>query len=145
MLYTLDFKKVLLLVGTSRIQGFADGEGFTFDLDEDLYTKTTGADGDTARSRRHGQSANLKINLMQTSPSNDILMALAVLDRVNNAGVVPVTVKDLLGTTLIFAPYCWVKKTPPAAFGKEVASREWMIDIANTELYIGGNIAAFGV
>jgi hypothetical protein len=140
MLYTVDIKKCLLLVGGIRMQGFADGEAFVMDLDEDLYSKVTGADGDTTRARRHGQAANCKITLLQTSPSNDILMAFAVADRVNNAGVVPVMIKDLLGTTAAFSAYAWVKKPPQMAFGKEVTNREWMLDVANVEYFNGGNI-----
>lgn len=139
MLYTVDFNKNLILVGGVRMQGFADGEGFTLELDDDLYSKTTGADGDVARARRHGRAGNAKITLMQSSPSNDILTGFAVADILNNAGVVPLMVKDLLGTTAIFAAYAWVKKPPAVALGKEVTNREWMLDIANVELFIGGN------
>ncbi len=139
MLYTFDFKKCLILVGPTRIQGFADGEGLSLELDDDLYQKETGADGDVARARRHGLAGGGKIILQQTSPSNDILMAWAIADRANNAGVFPLTVMDLLGTTAIFAPYCWIKKTPVVSLGKELSNREWMLDIANTELKIGGN------
>lgn len=144
MLYTFDFKKCGIWVGGIRMQGFADGEAMTLELDDDLYIKQTGADGDVARTRRHGQAANAKIVLQQTSPSNDVLMGFAVLDRLNNAGVVPISVRDLLGTTAIFAPYCWVKKPPVFAVGKELANREWMFDIANTELFIGGNVSLLG-
>lgn len=139
MLYTFDIKKCIVLVGIARIQGFADGEAVSVELDDDLYQKVTGADGDASRARRHGLAASAKITLMQTSPSNDILMAIAVADRVNNAGVVPFTVKDLLGTTTLFGAYAWVKKTPVVAMGKELTNREWMLDIASIETFVGGN------
>lgn len=139
MLYTFDIKKCLVLVGLARIQGFADGEAVSVELDDDLYQKLTGADGDTSRARRHGLASSAKLTLMQTSPSNDILMALAIADRVNNAGVVPFTVKDLLGTTTLFAAYCWVKKTPAVVLGKELTNREWTLDIASIEEFVGGN------
>lgn len=139
MLYTFDIKKCIIIVGVARMQGFANGEAFSLELDDDLYQKEAGADGDVSRSRRHGLSASAKISLMQTSPSNDILMGYAVADHLSNAGVVPLTVKDILGTTTIFAPYCWVKKPAPMAVGKELTNREWALDIANTEMFIGGN------
>lgn len=139
MLYTVDLKKYNLLVGVAPIQGYQDGEAFSLELDDDLYQKVTGADGDTSRARRHGQSANLKINLMQTSPSNDILSAYAAADRLNNAGIIPITIADLLGTTRIFGAYGWVKKPPAVSAGKEITTREWMLDIASIELFIGGN------
>ncbi len=143
MLYTFDIKKCLILVGGIRMQGFADGEAFSLELDDDLYQKVTGADGDTSRSRRHGLAANAKISLMQTSPSNDVLMGFAIADHLNNAGVVPLLVKDLLGTTAVFSAYAWVKKPAPLALGKELANKEWMLDLATTEMVIGGNFKMF--
>lgn len=140
MLYTVDFKKVNILVGPAVMQGFADGEGFSLELDDDLYQKVTGADGDVSRSRRHGQSANAKITLVQTSPSNAILSAYAALDRAVNGGVVPLSVRDLLGTTVLFSAYGWIKKLPPVTYGKEITNREWMIDLAGSEIFIGGNL-----
>lgn len=139
MLYTFDFKKVICLVGGIPMQGFADGVGIEVQLDDDLYQKTAGADGDVSRARRHGLASNAKLTFMQTSPSNDVLMAFAIADMLNNAGVVPMLIKDLLGTTVIFAPYCWVKKPPAFSAGKELSNREWMLDVANTELFVGGN------
>lgn len=139
MLYTVDLKKYNLLVGVTPIQGYADGEAFSLELDDDLYQKVTGADGDTSRSRRHGMSASAKINLMQTSPSNDALSGYALADRINNAGIIPITIRDLLGTTVIFGAYAWVKKPPVVSAGKEVTNREWMLDIASIELFVGGN------
>jgi hypothetical protein len=138
-LYTFDIRKCLILAGPHILQGFADGEAFSLELDDDLYQKQAGADGDIARARRHGQAGNGKISLMQTSVSNDVLSAFAALDRLSNAGVFPLTVKDLLGTTTAFAAYAWIKKPPALALGKELATREWMLDLANTELFIGGN------
>jgi hypothetical protein len=139
MLYTFDFKKCLVLVGGIRIQGFADGEGVSVELDDDLYSKVTGADGDVSRARRHGLAGNGKVTLAQTSQSNDVLMGFAIADRTDNAGVVPFMIKDILGTTAIFVPYAWVKKPPAFTAGKEITNREWMFDFANTELFIGGN------
>lgn len=139
MLYTFDFKRVSVIVGGIRIQGFADGEGVSVELDDDLYQKVTGADGDVSRARRNGLAASAKLTLMQTSPSNDILSGFAILDRTLNAGIVPFMIKDLLGTSVIFSAYGWVKKLPAYTAGKELSNREWILDLANVEEFIGGN------
>lgn len=140
MLYTVDIKKCLILVGPAIMQGFADGEAFTMELDDDLYQKVTGADGDVSRSRRHGMAASAMIKLMQTSPSNNVLSGYAILDQKTNAGVVPLVVKDLLGTTVLFSAYGWVKKPAVVSYSKEVTNREWAIDLAGSEIFIGGNL-----
>jgi hypothetical protein len=144
MLYTYDFKKVICIVGVAPIQGFADGTGIEVELDEDLFQKYTGADGDVSRSRRHGMGANAKFTLAQTSPSNDILSAIMLLDITANAGVVPLLIKDVLGTTKILSGYAWVKKPPAASYGKEVGVREWILDIATIEYFVGGNTPVLG-
>jgi hypothetical protein len=144
MLYTYDFKKVVCVVGVAPIQGFADGSGIDLELDEDLYQKYVGADGDTSRARRHGMAANCKLTLAQTSPSNDILSALMIADVTANAGTFPLLIKDALGTTKILSGYAWVKKPPGVSYGKEVAVREWLLDIASITYFVGGNSAVLG-
>lgn len=139
MLYTFDIKKCIITVGVDRMQGFANDEAFTLELDEDLYQKEAGADGDVSRSRRHGLSAGAVIKLAQTSPSNNALMKYAIADFANNSGIVPLTVQDLLGTTAIFCPFVWVKKPPELKLGRSLTTREWPIDIAHADMLIGGN------
>lgn len=143
-LYTYDPKKILCIVGVAPMQGFAEDTAIELELDDDVYATKAGIDGDVSRARVHGLIQTAKITLMQTSPSNDVLSAIHALDLASNAGVVPFMLKDVLGTTLIFSGYCWIRKPAPVAFGKEVGNRVWTLTIANVTQFIGGNAKVLG-
>jgi hypothetical protein len=77
--------------------------------------------------------------LAQTSPFNDILSALAAADEVSSTGVFPVILKDNSGTTIVSSGAGWIRKPPTSGFGKEIENREWVIDMASTIFFVGGN------
>jgi hypothetical protein len=48
---TYDFRAGVLVVGGVPMTGFADGTAIRVEFDEEQFTKTTGADGLTTRSK----------------------------------------------------------------------------------------------
>lgn len=136
---TYDPKSVVLTVGGFPISGYADGEFISFEYDEDAYSKVTGADGISSRAKSNNNDGAITITLQQTSPSNDVLTNIAVADKLSNTGVVPVIMKDTLGTTTIFAANGWVRKIPVVSYSKEVSNREWVLDLSSVEVFLGGN------
>lgn len=141
---TYDPKAILVVIGGAIIGGFADGTFLTAEYSNDFFTKTTGSDGNTARSKQNDFSGSITLTLMQTSPSNDILTGIYLLDRTANAGIVPIVVKDLLGRTVIGTAYGWIRKPPSVEFSKEVSNREWVFDCAEMEGFVGGNFTFQG-
>ncbi len=139
MVKTYDPKLVLVTIGGNPIQGYADGAFVSIVADEDAFTKVTGADGQTSRAKSNNTSARITITLKQTSPSNDVLNSIARADEIANAGVVPIQIKDLGGSTLFGAPDAWVAKKPDSEFSKEVGDRVWMIDTGSGNYEVGGN------
>ena len=131
-------KKVSMIIGAQAASGLADGTFITVEYDEDRFTKKTGADGEVTRVQNANESANIKLILMQTSNFNDYLSALSLADRLTGLGAVPVLIRDQLGTTLFAAQNCWVRKTPAGEFGKEVGTREWILDTDAADLFFGG-------
>lgn len=136
---TYDPQKVALSLGGQIMSGFADGTFISIERDENSFEKVTGADGDVSRSKTANKSATLTLTLNQTSPSNDILSALAALDEVASSGVFPVILKDNSGTTVVSSGAGWIRKPPTSGFGKVIETREWVIDLAATIFFIGGN------
>lgn len=136
---TYDPKKVHILIGGFEMVGFVDGTFFVVTMDDDAYSKVTGTDGETSRAKSNNDGALATISLQQTSSSNDILSGFALADKLSNSGVVPVIVKDSLGTTVLFSAEGWIKKVPDASFAKEISGRDWPIDLANVDVFIGGN------
>jgi hypothetical protein len=135
-------KDVSIIVGVKAISGFADGTYVLAEMDEDAFSKVSGADGEVARAKSNNYTGKITITLMQSSDSNDYLSGLAIADRVTGTGVVPVTIRDANGTTIVFAESAWVMKIPPVEFGKEIGNREWILDCSQVEQFVGGHVAA---
>lgn len=140
---TYDPKKFILNVGGIPIGGYADGTFINLARNEDAYTTHVGADGEVARAKSNNKTAALTITLAQTSDSNDVLSALANLDERANAGVVPAILKEIGGNTTAFSGTCWVRKMAPIERGKEIANTEWILDMAESNIFVGGNQGVF--
>jgi hypothetical protein len=136
---TVDPQQVNVSIGGNIITGFADGTFLNVERDEDTWNKVVGADGSVARSKSANKAATLTLTLLQTSPSNDILSALAALDEETGDAEIPIIIKDNSGTTLVSAPESWIQKPPAIVYGKEVQNREWVFALSKTTFFAGGN------
>jgi Bacteriophage KPP10, Structural protein ORF10 len=132
-------KDVSIIIGTQIMKGFADGPFISVEYDEDAFNKKIGADGEGTRVKTNNFAGRYTLTLDQASESNDYLSGLAALDRASGAGVVPVTVRDVNGNTLYFSESGWVLRIPTMEFGKEAADREWVLDAADIQGFIGGH------
>ena len=142
-LKTYNPKKVVLVVGGVPMGGYADGTFILFERTSDQYTKISGADGEVSRAKSNDRTGMMTLTLAQTSDSNDILSGIAQLDERLDSGVVPVLLKEIDGTTTIFSGTGWIRKMPNVEFGKEITNREWILDVAETEVFVGGNTGIF--
>lgn len=137
--YTYASDEVQIIVGGVPMSGTADGTFVTISRDEQAFTKVTGADGSTSRSKSANRAGTITITLKQTSPANDVLSGFMIADEQSNNGVVPVMVKDTGGRTLHYASAAWVQQMPDQDFAKEVSNREWVMDCARIDSFVGGN------
>lgn len=140
---TYDPSQVMLIVGGVAMGGFSENTFITVTRDEDAYTKVTGADGKTSRAKNANKAGSIAATFKQTSPSNDILSGFAILDELSNSGIVPILLKDNLGSSIYGSATGWIRKQPDADFAKEISDREWMLDLAEMSAFTGGN-DAFG-
>ena len=138
-LRTIDPKKVIITIGGVPMTGYADGEFVSIERSSDAFEKATGADGITSRVKLNDSSGEMTLTLAQTSPSNDVLTAFAVADDLTGSGVVPVSVTDLSGRTVVASALGWIKKLPTVSFDKSVGNREWKLDLADLVMFVGGN------
>ena len=136
---TFNPKDVIIVVGGVPISGYADGTFLEITQDVQQFTKTTGADGYTTRVKSNNYGATATITLAQSSPSNDVLSALAAADRLTSTGVFPILIKDMSGSTIIFAGTAWIQQIPDATFGNEINTRAWVIEMAEADTFLGGN------
>jgi hypothetical protein len=138
MLYTVDPKLMIVTFGGVPLTGWAEDQ-FDIEKAEDLFNEMVGCTGETARVHVNNSNATAKLSFLQTSPSNDYLSTMALRDYQTNAGVLPFTVKDVLGTTLIFSPMAYVKKPANVSSGKAVKTRDWNLYLVNVQFFVGGN------
>ncbi len=136
---TFDPKSVIVTIGGVAMSGYADGTFLEITADQQQFTKVTGADGYTTRVKSNDYGALMTLTLSQSSPSNDALSGFLALDRATNAGVVPILIKDLSGTTIMFAGTGWIRQFPDVTFANEISNRAWQIDLAEADIFIGGN------
>lgn len=136
---TYNPKKVAVIVGGAIMSGFADGEFVTISMDEDQWELKVGTDGEGTRSKQNNNSATVKIMLMQSSDSNVVLQGFWNSDKLSDAGVFPLLIKDNSGKSLYMAEQAWIQKQPEAKFGKAAETREWTIRTDNMIPLEGGN------
>jgi hypothetical protein len=146
MVRTYDSKQIALIVGGIPIGGFGPDTMVKALRSSDTFAKKVGVDGVVTRSHLHDRSGEITFTLDQSSPSNDVLSALAKVDEESNGGIVPVLIKDALpvsgsiGSTFVAAK-AWIRKWPDAEYGKEATNREWVLDVDDFEIFEGGNLA----
>lgn len=133
-----DPKKVLVIIGGAIMSGFSDGGLVTVARNEDAWTLQVGTDGEGTRSKTNNKSGRITVPLMQSSPSNDVLSALAIADELSNGGVVPILIKDSNGTTVCGAKAAWIVKIPDAEYGREAGPREWILESHEIDIFLGG-------
>jgi len=137
---TYDPKLVVLTVAGTPIGGYADGTMITVNRESDAFTKYVGTQGVVSRAKSNDKSGSVTIFLAQTSPSNDVLSAIAKDDELSNNGVVPVVVKDIGGTSEHFGTFAWIRKVPESEYAREINAREWVLDASSLDQNVGSNL-----
>jgi hypothetical protein len=130
---TYDPAKVIVTVAERIVSGFADGEFLTVVMDDDIYQKIRGADGEVSRTRNISQAGVIELTLLASAPSNGDLNGLIAYTEPVTIGVT-----DLSGNTVVLAHRCWIKKAPDLAFGKEIGNTVWTFDCASIQTDFGG-------
>lgn len=141
LLGTFDPEQVIFTVGPVIVTGWSDGDFLTATREEDLFFKRVGADGGVSRARNANNSGTIECRVLATSGANDLISALFATDNLANNGkiVVPMSIADLSGRTVVAASQGWLRTIPPAVFSKEPAECVWTFDCADIQMFIGGS------
>lgn len=135
-----DPKQVVVTFGPVIFTGYPEGTFVQVTRSGDNFTKKKGADGTINRTNNNAFDFTVTATLMQTSLTNDALSAILAADVNDNQGIFPLTIKDLLGTTLFFAQEAWIKKDPDDEFSNEAGDREWQFDTGIAQKFTGGSV-----
>ena len=139
-----DPAQIAVSVAGITLKGWADGEMVRIEQDNPAFEDVVGTDGEVTRARTSDWRATATIRLMQSSPSNDLLSALHILDKntPGGVGVGAFSLRDKNGTTLILAEKCWISKGPDGSWDRTPTEREWIVRIAKLVAHYGGNTEA---
>ena len=123
------------------ISGTADGTFINYEREIPRATLYTGADLTAARVLRRNKSGTITLTLHQSAESNDILSELARVDEEshNNDWLFAVTIKDMMGRSLLYAPQAFIGNDPTITYSVELETREWTIQVISVERHFGGN------
>lgn len=105
----------------------------------ETFRKVSGIRGQVTRVQNKDTSATLRLELLQTSSSNDVLTDLFVADKSYQSSRLQVSVKDTSGRTGISSSDAFVASLPEVSFSDGFSSRIWTIHLMNTAAHIGGN------
>lgn len=136
---TYDPKQVKTIFGATPMSGFPEGTFVKISRNGPAFEKSKGADGSVDRVNKNANDFTVTLTLKQTSPVNAILSGLLVADILTNSGILPLTIKDLSGTTLFHAPEAWISKDPEAEFSDGLSNREWTFETGPGAFLCGGN------
>jgi hypothetical protein len=137
-LATYDPAQHSISFGGNILTGFASDSLVEIEQDNDTFTYTTSADGPGARARVRDESVTIRVRLLKTSMSNDILSALWEADKLRGVGIREFVVKDLAGANT-FSGDAWIQKPPTMAVGAEIDNYEWTLRCAKpAAFHIGG-------
>jgi len=136
---TYDPKSVIITIGGVPMSGFSDGTFLEVNRDEATWNKVVGADGYVTRGKTNNFTGTITLTLKQSSPSNDVLSGFMAADEISNVGIVPILIKDLSGNSTYFSAQGWIQQYPSSTFGKEINDREWVIALADLDLFVGSN------
>ena len=127
------------IAGLLNITGFVEGSFVTISRDTPLFETSESADGLVSRTKRASKTFTVKLSLMSTSESNNVLTTLALLDHSSHIVKFPLLIKDSLGSTVFFSTSSWIENTPSIDYSTNINSREWSIRCSQSTIYVGGN------
>lgn len=130
---------VILLGGIYPITGTHEGSFVAIAEPANKWETTITSDGRVSRTHIKDPTHLVSVTLASTADDNSIFSAWTSADGVLFGAMIPLFIKDNMGTTLFYAPMSWVEKVPEASFSTDVEPREWIIRTAGATSSIGGN------
>lgn len=137
---TYDPKKNIIIYGGRQLTGFAEDDMITIKPLGDGMQIYSGADGEVGRSVDPNRTFEVKVSLAASSKSNDYLSECYNKDRRTGSYMLPLTIKDLSGSTLFFAKQAWVQNFPESKRGRKIDNQDWTFNTGQVnDPVIGGN------
>jgi hypothetical protein len=128
------------VVPAHEVTGYADGDdAIMITRREDAITDKVGADGRMAIARSANKSGEITLKLMQTSPTNHVLVEIHTLQQQKGGQFIPIQVlfQDTNRQDRAAAVAGYIKKLPEIQRGAGVNTQEWVIVCESLDVRLG--------
>lgn len=127
-----DPASVVLSLGGYSPYGYMSDTKIEIAKAEDNILPLVGVDGDLSLALNRNLSGTLTLTLQATSPSNDVLAAMAAQVKSTKFATFPVLMSDPAGLSVI-STVGWIQKVPDVTISKEVSPAVWVIGLWQAE------------
>lgn len=137
---TYSLNEVMTLLGNVRLTEQIGK--ITITANAKRRTMKVGNDGVATLEENKDNSHTVKIQCMGSSQVNDILSAAMLLGEASpagNAGVIPLVIKDLQGTTAFLSLSNAIEGWPEQSLEPSKGDVEWTLLAENPARFVGGN------
>lgn len=128
--YTYNPLQVKIALGNHVVTGVAEDSFVTIEANGDGTTLKVGCYGEVNRAISVNKAFNVRIVLLQNSPTNQFLRDRYQQDQQDGTGVFPILIKDIMGNEKFSGDYCWVTNESAWGRGRETTNREWQLVVA---------------
>lgn len=114
-------------------------EGITITQNEDIGAMSIGADGTGMHSLHADKSGKVTVSLLKTSPTNQLLSAMAAFQRATPSayGQNTIVIVDKSRGDVITCSQAGFTKIPDLKYGKAGGTNEWMFNVISIEPTLG--------
>ena len=133
-IYNYDSKNYELILGTIRVEDYAEDTKISIEYDGEFKSLSKGVDGARSINQHNDYDAVIKFKILQNSPFNLRFKQMALTE--GDKGTFPVTFinKGLDGTLGAFSAKGFFKKIPNLEIGADAKALEWEVQCINLKL-----------
>jgi len=126
---TFSFRDCDVIFGIIEFQEFDEGsDSVSMSMAKEQWKKKVGAKGDVVRIQTNDNSAELRVNLLQTSRTNKDLFIQYNLDKETGGGVAPFVIRNRETGETYIANNAWIKQAPDVNRGNDDSTMAWVFD-----------------
>ena len=133
-IYNYDSKNYELILGTIRVEDYAEDTKISIEYDGEFKSLSKGVDGARSINQHYEYDGVIKFKILQNSPFNLRFKQMALTE--GDKGTFPVTFinKGLDGTLGAFSAKGFFKKIPNLEIGADAKALEWEVQCINLKL-----------
>ena len=133
-IYNYDSKNYELILGTIRVEDYAEDTKISIEYDGEFKSLSKGVDGARSINQHNDYDAVIKFKILQNSPLNLGFKQMALTEGDKGTFSVTFINKGLDGTLGAFSAKGFFKKIPNLEIGADAKALEWEVQCINLKL-----------